>query len=59
MELLMEYMRITSWFQLGTGLERARSLSEQGWELVSVASMTVLGSTYAYQLVFKRPASGS
>lgn len=53
----MKYIRINSWLQLGTGLRRAEELSEEGWELVSVASMCVLGCTYAYQLVFKRSLS--
>jgi hypothetical protein len=50
----MEYTRINSWLQLGSGLVKAKAMYEEGWELVSVASMSFLGSTLCYQLVFKR-----
>ena len=50
----MEYTRINSWFGLGGGLIKAKAMYDEGWELVSVASMSILGSTYCYQLIFKR-----
>ncbi|MFT5355891.1 MAG: hypothetical protein ACI9KE_003111 [Polyangiales bacterium] len=50
----MEYTRINSWLQLGTGLRKAEAMHAEGWELITVASMNFLGSTFAYQLIFRR-----